>query len=475
MSSPLLPSRLFQPSSLVLFKHSLSHNNNIIIIIIIIMASDQLARRDNSPTETDILVEKDTVPKMTTHFEHLTDPHFPHNLTPLHSSIHGAQSGFNHVSLQPVTRTGTTLNSTQTDHEAACATTVITCTLEKGDNTHKPRESEKSTQHTTKNAHQAATQTVNNNAQPATQAKDSTLDKGEQGYAAISRAKECTHEAAEKASYVGEKAVTVESGKSAAGYAAKVASDLKDKAAAMGWAAAHFSTEKTVEGTKAAAHVVEGAAGYAGQKAAALASKSAGAVKGLAASAGETAKEYTARKKAEANQSSLPQEAEERPSGGRSEQEGNGGSVLTAIGETVSSVGKKVKKPFENIIGRESEGGGEEQGKGVIGQTPSSIAEKLGDAKQREELLDNITEGVGEVLGAVTETVAEIGDNMIRPAERVQEYGQAQHKGGVLGAIGETIAEIAETTKVMVAGEDDRELRHSGVSDPAKHEGSQTA
>lgn len=109
----------------------------------------------------------------------------------------------------------------------------------------------------------------------------------------------------------------------------------------------------------------------------------------------------------------------------------------------------------------------------------TSIGEKLGDAKQREELLDNvtgnITEGGGEVLGAVGETVAEIGQNMMKPAEIVQERAHVRQAGGVLDAIGETIAEIAETTRVMVSGEDERVLRQSVVLETrvtgrAKHE-----
>ncbi|KAG4384505.1 hypothetical protein AAZX31_13G274600 [Glycine max] len=395
-------------------------------------------------------------------------------------------------------------------------------------------------------AKQAASETLNTTTQTAqeksaqaknlaAQAKDATLEKGQQGYAVTKdtissaaktasektapvaeKAKDYTLQAAEKAksaggttaSYVGEKAVqakdvAVESGKSAAGYAAKVAADLRDKATAVGWAAAHFSAEKTVEGTKAAAHVVEGAAGYAGHKAAELASMSAGAVKGLAASAGETAKEYTAKKKEEAQREleakkpSQPQEAEERPSEGIGEtvrqyaqkpkpsernpqKEGTGSIVFTAIGETVSSAGEKVKKPFKNTMGGESEGGGgKEEGKSVIGKSLTSIGEKLGDAKQREELLDNvtgnITEGGGEVLGAVGETVAEIGQNMMKPAEIVQERAHVRQAGGVLDAIGETIAEIAETTRVMVSGEDERVLRQSVVLETrvtgrAKHE-----
>lgn len=147
----------------------------------------------------------------------------------------------------------------------------------------------------------------------------------------------------------------------------------------------------------------------------------------------------------------------------------------------MSSVGEKVKKPFENILGGEgkkdesggndqSSGGGQEQGKSIIGQTLTSIGEKLGDAKQREELIDNVTEGGSEVLGAVGETVGEIGQNTMKPAEIVQERAHVRQEGGVLDAIGETIAEIAETTRVMVAGEDKRVMPETRVTDRAKHE-----
>ncbi|ESW21747.1 hypothetical protein PHAVU_005G096300 [Phaseolus vulgaris] len=298
---------------------------------------------------------------------------------------------------------------------------------------------------------QAASETLNSTAQIATQAKDAAVERGQQGYAvtkdtissAAKTASEKTAPVAEKtkgytlqvaekaksaggttASYVGEKAgqakdVAVEGGKSAAGYASKVAADLKDRATVVGWTAANFSTEKTVEGTKIAAHLVEGAAGYAGQKAAELASMSVGAVKGLAASAGESAKGYTARKKEEAqreleakraSQSQIAEEtqsegigetvsqhAEKPKTGGESsQQEGSGSAPLTAIGETVSNVGAKVKKPFVNLMGsgegtEEESGnersGGHEQGKGMSGQTLKSVSEKLGDAN----ITDNIT------------------------------------------------------------------------------------
>ncbi|KAK7272407.1 hypothetical protein RJT34_28986 [Clitoria ternatea] len=387
---------------------------------------------------------------------------------------------------------------------------------------------------TTQTAQERASKAKDAAMEKATQAKDATLEKGQQGYEATKgtissvmektapvaeKAKEYTVQAAVKAKnaggttaqYVGETAVkakdvTVESGKTAAEYAGKLAADLKDKATAAGWAAAHFSTEKTVEGTKAAAHVVEGAAGYAGQKASELASKSVGAVKGLAASAGETAKEYTARKKEEAQReleakkASQPQEGigetvsqyaqKVQPSEGSPQQEGTGGSVLTAIGETVGNVGEKIKKPFQSINGsgtreKGSDKSAGEQGQGQQGngsQTLTCFGEKLGDAAQRmKEPLDKITEGGGQVLEAVTETVGEIGETMIKPAERVQEHGlEGQQEGGMLSAIGETIVEIAQTTKVMVAGEGQGVTRQSVGSQSrltarSKHDGSQSA
>ena len=87
-----------------------------------------------------------------------------------------------------------------------------------------------------------------------------------------------------------------------------------------------------------------------------------------------------------------------------------------------------------------------------------------------EELRDNVTEGGSEVLGAVGETVGEIGQNTMKPAEIVQERAHVRQEGGVLDAIGETIAEIAETTRVMVAGEDKRVMPETRVTDRAKHE-----
>ncbi|BAT90032.1 Seed biotin-containing protein [Vigna angularis] len=153
---------------------------------------------------------------------------------------------------------------------------------------------------------------------------------------------------------VGEEAVEI--GK----IASKVAADLRDRAIVTGWSAAQYSTEMTVEGTKAATTIVEEAVEYLGQKVYELAAKSMDTATGLAAATGENAKEYTARKKEEAERA------------------------------------LEVKRETQN---------------------------------------------------QANETVAEIGDNMVKPAH------QSEGGGGVLNSIGETIAEIAETTRIMVSGE----------------------
>ncbi|KAK7405030.1 hypothetical protein VNO78_06177 [Psophocarpus tetragonolobus] len=241
------------------------------------------------------------------------------------------------------------------------------------------------------------------------------------------------------AQYLGEKAAqakdaTVETCKSAA----KVAADLKDQAIVTGWNAAHYSTEMTemtVEGAKAATNVVKGAAEYAGQKASELAAKSV-----------DNAKEYTGRKKMEAEKDlaakreSQNQESKERPSakattesfqigqGQQNQEHGGEWEHVDAQERNQCGVGEREQKPLGNIIG-----------------------ETLGSAAQTiKKPLNKAAEGGREVLGAVGETVVEIGESIAKPAQKVQHQGEG---GGVLNAIGETIAEIAETTKVIVAGE----------------------
>ncbi|XP_023534218.1 seed biotin-containing protein SBP65-like [Cucurbita pepo subsp. pepo] len=181
------------------------------------------------------------------------------------------------------------------------------------------------------------------------------------------------------AHYLGEKAVVakdvaIESGKVAAGYAGKAAEDLKDKTAVAGWSTAHYSCDTAVEGTKAAARLVKGAAEYAG----AIAAKPLSAAKNVAESTGETVKDYTARKKEEAQRESMYKQTEkdsmyektketfeggieevkerggERGGENRVEEDRSDGGILGAIGETIYEIAQTTK---EIVIGPGDETG----------------------------------------------------------------------------------------------------------------------
>ncbi|CAK8577127.1 unnamed protein product [Lathyrus sativus] len=77
-----------------------------------------------------------------------------------------------------------------------------------------------------------------------------------------------------------------------------------------------------------------------------------------------------------------------------------------------------------------------------------------------EPLNNKVSEGGSTVLGAVGETVLEIGENMLKPAKKVIEKSEeGKEGGGVLSAIGETVAEIAETTKVIAVGDGESESK----------------
>ncbi|KAL5082281.1 hypothetical protein RYX36_010702 [Vicia faba] len=314
----------------------------------------------------------------------------------------------------------------------------------------------------TQQGYEATRDTVSNAARTAAekagQAKNATLEKTQQGYEAtkdtVSNAAKTAVEyatpAAEKA-----KCAALETGKTAAEkakcaaeIATKVAVDLKEKATVAGWTASHYATQLTVDGTKAVANAVEGTVGYVAPKASELAAKSVETVKGLAASAGETAKEFTARKKEE---SWREYEAK------RATQLQEGEEILPS---NVSNYTQKVIPSGERT-----------QAQGT------NLQEKV--------------QGKGsDILGAVTETVSDIGSSMIKPIDnaantKVKEHGgttitqKGQDAGGVLDAIGETIAEIAHTTKAIVVGEDDQVEKSmqkntgpdSHSLDRAKHEG----
>ncbi|XP_019232015.1 PREDICTED: seed biotin-containing protein SBP65-like isoform X1 [Nicotiana attenuata] len=211
-----------------------------------------------------------------------------------------------------------------------------------------------------------------------------TLSPGE----IASVAKECVQEKSKSAtSYVGEKAakvkdITVETGKGAVGYAGKVAETVKEKAVVAGWGAAHFTAEKAADATKAVAGVASSVAGYAGDKAVAakdvvadVGKKTVGyaedklvAAKDYVVSAEESAAEYAARKKAEAER-----ESEAKRSHDTKEE--------TKVEEKESGV-KPMEKVKESI--EEESGGGGEKGK-------------------------QLEEGAAVVLQAIGETIVEIG------------------------------------------------------------------
>ena len=112
------------------------------------------------------------------------------------------------------------------------------------------------------------------------QVKDTALEKSQQGYTtakdtlvtAGKTAADYTKQTAEQGKdYTLQKAtqakdVSLETSKGAAGYAGKKAAELKDKALATGWGAAHYTTEKAVEATKAAAGAIQSTAEYTGEK-----------------------------------------------------------------------------------------------------------------------------------------------------------------------------------------------------------------
>jgi len=150
------------------------------------------------------------------------------------------------------------------------------------------------------------------------------------------------------------------------------------------------------------------------------------------------------------------------------------------IGETKIQHAEKMNKTDESL--QSQEGGkrnkvyatyadavkANDSTKSVQEQEPNEyITEKCFEGKNEQpqddkEQLDNkVTDGGSSVLGAVGETVAEIGENMIQPAKKVMEKSEEGKEGGVLGAIGETVAEIAQTTKVLALGEGETESKQS--------------
>ncbi|PNX69785.1 putative seed biotin containing protein SBP65, partial [Trifolium pratense] len=129
------------------------------------------------------------------------------------------------------------------------------------------------------------------------------------------------------------------------------------------------------------------------------------------------------------------------PSGERTQAQGRGSNVMSSIGETVGNVGEKAGETMANV--------GDKMKKPFENMTSS------GQVQGNEEMMmknNNKALGGSDVLGAVTETVSDIGSNIIKTTENTANkvkdtVTQEAQSGGVLDAIGETIAEIAHTTK----------------------------
>ncbi|KAI8010390.1 Seed biotin-containing protein SBP65 [Camellia lanceoleosa] len=265
----------------------------------------------------------------------------------------------------------------------------------------------------------------------ADKGKDSTAQTAEQAkdYASqkAAEAKEVTVDTAKKVgSYAGEKAAAVkdaavETGKSAAGYAGKVAVDVKDKAAVAGWGAAHYTCEKTVEATLAATNVAQGVAGYTGDKVV--------AAKDVMAHAGQRAVEYTGEKVAAAK------------------------DAVVATEESAKEYTARKKAEAE----RELQARKSTQSKGESGgqEDSTSVEEAKSMAK---EVIKKPAETVQEFSfqGAPEQDRREQqqqGSRALPPLHETRDNKQGgRNGGGVLQAVGETIVEIAQTTKDLVIG-----------------------
>ncbi|KAG7010395.1 Seed biotin-containing protein SBP65, partial [Cucurbita argyrosperma subsp. argyrosperma] len=165
------------------------------------------------------------------------------------------------------------------------------------------------------------------------------------------------------AHYLGEKAVAAKGvaiggGKVAAEYAGKAAEDLKDKAVVAGWSTAHYSCDTAVEGTKAAARLVKGAAEQAG----AIAARPLSAAKNVAESTGESVKEYTARKKEEAQRESTYKQAEKE-------------SMYEKTKETFEGAREEVKERGEGRVNEKNAAEGKDDDGGILGAIGETIYE----------------------------------------------------------------------------------------------------
>jgi hypothetical protein len=142
-------------------------------------------------------------------------------------------------------------------------------------------------------------------------------------------------------------------------------------------------------------------------------------------------------------------------------------SYADAVKVNTSTMRVQEQEINENIAEKDFEGEKEQPQVGLMKMVKEPLVKEdfEGEKEQPQmsvmqmvkEPLDKAAEGGISVLGAVGETVAEIGENMMKPAEKVREKNVEGKGGGVLSAIGETVAEIAQTAKVIAVGKGDNE------------------
>ncbi|XP_041006484.1 seed biotin-containing protein SBP65-like [Juglans microcarpa x Juglans regia] len=219
--------------------------------------------------------------------------------------------------------------------------------------------------------------------------KDSAAEKGAQAKETVTStaktAADYTASTAEKAKdYALQKAVeakevVVRAGETTVHNVEEKAEDLKDRTAVAGWTAAHYSCEKAVEGTKAAARAVKETAEYAGHKAAEIASKPLSAAKDVAVGTGESAKEYTARKKEETERVLKAKRS--------AENQGDNMEEESKVQQTKTKEVEEEGKPSESVM-QESFQRMQENGRGNRGGILGAIAETIAEiAQQTKELI----------------------------------------------------------------------------------------
>ncbi|KAL4363654.1 hypothetical protein GQ457_04G034010 [Hibiscus cannabinus] len=381
------------------------------------MASEQLRRRENTPTDRDVHSEENRVPKMATHFDSLADKSKQPDAGDIHARIgRGKQVedrakepnyavGKVQVSVVPGQDRGASMES-KAKHESDKER------RRSSETAGQPRNIDKANQGlNTKEKGQQARGTAQYATEKGGQTTDTVRRAAQQTAEKGGQAKDTIVEGAKRTSqYIAEKgsetkdtaADTLSSaGRTTADYtvpkmeqAGEVAGDMKDRAAAAGWTAAHYTTEKAVEGTKAAARMVEGAAEYAGQKSKELAATTLRAAKDSASAAGETMKDYTARKKEEAARELEAKRSAEEESKGRQQLE------------------DFPRKPQEKI---EESAKASRDALGPTEKTNKS-AEKVrheGEGVERRNLEDYAADDEAQsgVLGAIAETIVEIAQN----------------------------------------------------------------